>query len=132
MLLDDNGDTVTILATKMTDASVAMLMLGAGRNVTIVGELEQMLAQRNTVHEMMKNTAPFMSPDTMSATDAEATLRYCVMSSNTITALYSSCCSAVSALTYLCSEKAVDLSTACTISTVVMALTYLMSSLLAG
>ena len=132
-VLDDKGDTATILAAKMTDASVAMLMLGAGRNVTIVGELGQVVAQRNTVHEMIKNTAPFMSPDTMSATDAEATLRYCVMSSNTITALYSSCCSAVSALTHLCSErKAVDLSNACTISTVVMALTYLVSSLLAG
>ena len=131
-VLDDNGDTATILAAKMNDASVAMLMLGDGRNVTTVGELGQVVAQRNTVHEMMKNTAPFLSQDTMSATDAEATLRYCIMSSNTITALYSSCCSAVSALTYLCSErKAVDLSTACTIFTVVIALTYLMASLLA-
>ena len=93
-VLDDNGDTATILAAKMNDASVAMLMLGAGRNVTTVGELGQVVAQRNTVHEMVKNTAPFLSPDTMSASDAEATLRYCVMSSNTITALYSSCCSA--------------------------------------
>ena len=132
-VLDDSGDTATIQAAKKNDASVAMMMLGAGRSVTVVGELGQMLAQRNAVHEMMKNTAPFLSPDTMSATDAEATSSYWSMSSNTITALYSSCCRAVSALTYLCSErKAVDHSTACTISTVVIALTYLMSPLLAG
>ena len=132
-VLDDNGDTATILAAKKNHASVAMLMLGAGRSVTVVGQFGQMLAQRNVVHDMMKETAPLLSPDTMSATDAEATLRYCAMSSNTITALYFSCCRAVSALTYMYSErKAVHLSTACKISTVVMALMYLMSSLLAG
>ena len=42
-VLDDNGDTATILAAKMNDTSVAMLMLGAGRcrrtwaNVSRVG-----------------------------------------------------------------------------------------------
>ena len=30
-VLDDNGDTTTILAAKMNDASVAIMMLGAGR-----------------------------------------------------------------------------------------------------
>ena len=125
--------TATILAAKKNDASVTMVMLGAGRSVTVVGELGQMLAQKNAVHEMMKNTAPFLSPDKMSATDAEAIHLLCTMSSITITALCSSCCTAVSALTYLCSErKAVDLATACTISIVVMALMYLMSSQLAG
>ena len=55
-VLDDNGDTATTLAAKKNDAFVAMLMLGAGRSVTVVGELGQMLAQRKAVHEMMKNT----------------------------------------------------------------------------
>ena len=72
----------------MNDASVAMLMLGAGCSETVVSELGQMLAQRNAVHEMMKKTAPFLSPDTMSATDAEGNTsllcsvihhHYCVM-----------------------------------------------------
>ena len=67
----DNGDTATILAAKMNDAYVAMLMLGAGRSLTVVDELWQMLAERADVHEVMKNTAPLLSPDTMRATDAE-------------------------------------------------------------
>ena len=43
-VLDDNGDKATIVAAKVNDASVAMLMLGAGRNVTTVGELGQVIA----------------------------------------------------------------------------------------
>ena len=87
-VLDDNGDTATILAAKMNDASVAMLMFGAGRSETVVSELGQMLAQRNAVQEMIKKTAPFLSPDTMRATDAEGNTsllcsvihhHYCVM-----------------------------------------------------
>ena len=58
-VLDDNGDTATILAMKKNDASVAMLMLGAGRNVTVVGELGQMLTQRNAVHEMIRTQSHF-------------------------------------------------------------------------
>ena len=37
----NNGDTATILATKMNDASAAMLMIGAGRSVTDVGNLDK-------------------------------------------------------------------------------------------
>ena len=87
-VLDDNGDTATILAAKMNDASVAMLMLGAGCSVTVVGELGQLLAQRHAVHEMVKKTTQLLSLDTMSATDAEGNTpllcsvihhHYCVM-----------------------------------------------------
>ena len=47
-VLDDNGDTASILAAKMNDASVAMLMLGLGSSVKVVGELGQMLPHRET------------------------------------------------------------------------------------
>ena len=131
-VLDDNGDMATIMAAKMNDASVAMLMLGARRSLTVIGELGLMLAERADVHEMTKYTVPLLSPDTMSTTDAEGNTpllcsiiphHYCVMG-----LMLQSCVP----LTYLCSgREAVDRSTACTISTVVKALTYLMSSLLA-
>ena len=44
------------LAAKMNHASVAMLLLGAGRSAAVIGQLGQMLAQRAAVHEMMEIT----------------------------------------------------------------------------
>ena len=73
-IVDDNGDTETILPAKMEHASVVMLMLDAGCCAAVVGVRGRTVAHWAAVHGMldvMKKAAPLLSLDTLNATDAE-------------------------------------------------------------